>query len=324
MSFQNIIGQEFATHMLQGCLEQGRLQGGLLFTGPQGVGKKLMAETLAKAVNCEQLQTDSCDRCVSCLKIDRHVHPDIHLIESDESEIKIDDIRQLQREICLRPYEARFKVFILNDAHRLTAEASGALLKTLEEPPGNSLIILISDKPVLLFKTVVSRCKTVRFRPLEQERLQEVLINKHGLDLHRAHYLAYVSEGRLGCALRLKETDVLKEKNVVIDSFLFSRRSSFDHLSKEDRFKVREDLNILATWFRDIYCLKIGMPPQAIIHEDRKYDLLKVMDRFSFPELHEIMNAITRSIFYLEHNINIKLLLYDLRSQVWKGTSTSG
>lgn len=117
--------------MLQGCLEQGRLQGGLLFTGPQGVGKKLMAETLAKAVNCEQLQTDSCDRCVSCLKIDRHVHPDIHLIESDESEIKIDDIRQLQREICLRPYEARFKVFILNDAHRLTAEASGALFKNL-------------------------------------------------------------------------------------------------------------------------------------------------------------------------------------------------
>lgn len=324
MSFQNIIGQDFSIHMLQGYLEQGRLQGGLLFTGPQGVGKKLIAQTLAKAVNCEQLQMDSCDRCVSCLKIDRNIHPDVRLIESDESEIKIEDIRQLQREISLRPYEARMKVFILNDAQRLTAEASGALLKILEEPPGNSLIILISDKPALLFKTVVSRCKTLKFRPIERQHLQEVLMNKHGLDLHRAHYLAYVSEGQLGSALRLKETDCIREKNAVIDNFLFSRRPSFDHLSKEDRFKVREDLNILATWFRDIYCLKIGMPPSAIIHEDRKADLLKVSDRFSFPELNEIMNAITRSIFYLEHNINIKLLLYDLRSQVWKRPSTSG
>jgi len=310
--------------MLQSYLEQGRLQGGLLFTGPQGVGKKLIAQTLAKAVNCEQLQMDSCDRCVSCLKIDRNVHPDVRLIQSDESEIKIEDIRQLQREIFLRPYEARMKVFIINDAHRLTAEASGALLKTLEEPPANSLLILISDKPALLFKTIVSRCKRLKFRPLEQERLQEVLIKEHGLDLHRAHYLAYVSEGRLGRALRLKETDVLREKNAVIDNFLFRRKAQFDDLSKEDRGRIKEDLNILATWFRDIYLVKIGMPQAAVIHEDRKSDLLKVMGRFSFSELHEIMNAITRSIFYLEHNINIKLLLYNLKAQVWKGSSTSG
>lgn len=310
--------------MLQGYLEQGRLQGGLLFTGPQGVGKKLVAQTLAKAVNCEEGLMDSCDACASCLKIDRNQHPDVRLIQPDESEIKIDDIRQLQRVISLKPYEARMKVFILNDAHRLTAEASGALLKTLEEPPGNSLIILISDKPALLFKTIVSRCKTLKFRPLARERLQGVLMKEHGLDVHRSHYLAFISEGRLGSALRLKETDCMRQKNAVIDSFLFSRRSQFDHLSKEDRSKIKEDLNILATWFRDIYLVKIGIPHSDVIHEDRKGDLLKVMGRFSFSDLNEIMNAITRSIFYLEHNINIKLLLYDLRSQVWKGPSTSG
>ncbi|MFH1458001.1 MAG: DNA polymerase III subunit [Candidatus Omnitrophota bacterium] len=323
MSFQHILGQEPPIHMLQGYIEQGRLPGSLLFVGPEGVGKKLIAQTLAKALNCPEAILDSCDRCPSCLKIDRYQHPDIRVIRSQGAEIKIEDIRQLQRDMSLRPYEAKTKAFIIDDAHRLTAEASGALLKVLEEPPPNSLIILISDKPVLLFKTIVSRCRTLRFSPLTRVRLQEVLMKEHGLDLHRAHYLAFVSEGRLGSALRLKEADALREKNVVIDSFVFSRKSQFDHLAKEERFKIREDLNILATWFRDIYLVKIGMPHSEIIHNDRKDDLLRLMSRFSFLDLNEIMNTIARSIFYLEHNINSKLLLYALRGQVWKGQSTS-
>ena len=149
-------------------------------------------------------------------------------------------------------------------------------------------------------------------------------MKEYGLDVHRAHYLAFISEGRLGSALSLKETDVLREKNTVIDAFLFSRRTQFEHLSKEDRGKIKKDLNILATWFRDLYLVKVGMPVSSVIHEDRKGDLLKVKDGYSFSDLHDIMNAITRSIFLLEHNINIKLLLYELRGHVWKEPFMSG
>jgi DNA polymerase-3 subunit delta' len=324
MSFQNIKGQVQSIKILQACIEQDRVQGGLLFTGPEGVGKKLIAITLAKAVNCLEEGLDSCDQCPSCLKIEHNGHPDVHVIQSDGAEIKIENIRQLQRDISFKPYEARKKVFIIDNAHRLNPEASGALLKILEEPPQNSFIILISDKPALLFKTIVSRCKTLKFSPLPRALLQEFLKKEHGLDRYRAHYLAYVSEGRLGHALRLKETDALRMKNAVIDNFIFTRRLSFDSLSKQDRNEIREDLNILATWFRDIYLIKIGIPHLELIHDDRKEELLKLMSRFSFVELNEIMDSISRAIFYLERNINIKLLLYDLRSQLWKAQSTSG
>ncbi len=319
MSFSQIKGQELAQQILQGYTEQGRLQGGLLFVGPEGVGKKKAALTLAKAVNCAEGPLDSCDRCPSCLKIEKNQHPDIHLIAAEDSQIRIESIRQLKKDISFKPYEAEKSVFIIDDAHRLNAEASNALLKILEEPPRDSLIILVTDKPALLFKTILSRCKMVKYPPLPRERLQDILRKDYGLDFPGAHYLAYVAEGRFGRALKLKETDTLREKNAVIDQFLFVRNPSIEQLSKQEKEKIKSDLNILSTWFRDIYLIKVGMPHSEIIHEDRKSDLLKATSLFSFPELFEIMDSLVRAIHYLERNINTKLLLYDLRSQLWKG-----
>lgn len=320
MSFINIKGQEQPIRILQDYLKQGRLQGGLLFAGPEGVGKKLAAKTLAKAANCLNEDLDSCDRCPSCLKIENNQHPDVHVIQLEDSDIKIEYIRQLQREICLKPYEGRKKVFIIDNVHRLTAEASGALLKTLEEPPKNSLIILVSDKPALLFKTIISRCKTVKFLPLARIKLQEIFKQDYGLENPVAHFLAYFSEGRFGRALKYKETDIIKEKNAVIDGFIFSPQAGFEGLTQE-KDKIRGYLNILAAWFRDVYLIKIGMPHSEIINLDRKEDLLKLMSRFSFSALNEIMASLSDALFYLEHNINVKLLLYHLRSQLWKGQS---
>jgi len=316
MSFGAIRGQEQSINILQDSMEQGRLQGSLLFVGPEGVGKKLVAKTLAKAVNCLQDNLDSCDRCPSCLKIDNNQHPDVHMIQSDNAEIKIEYIRQLQRDISFKPYEGRKKVFMIDNAHRLTAEASSALLKILEEPPKNSLIILITDKPALLFKTIISRCKISKFYPLARIKLQEILEKNYDLNTPLAHFLAYFSEGRLGCALRLKERQAFTEKNAVIDNFVFSRRPQLNSLSKQDRDKIKNYLNILATWFRDVVLVKIGMPHSEIIHFDRKDDLLRLMSRFSLLDLNEIMDSISKAIFYLDRNINIKLLLYELSNSI--------
>lgn len=319
MSFQDIKGQDKTIGILKGYIGQSRLQGGYLFAGPEGVGKRLVAITLAKAVNCLETDADSCDTCASCKKIENNQHPDVHIIEASESEIKIEQIRQLQRDISFKPYEAKTKVFIIDNAHKLTAEASSCLLKILEEPPADSLIILVSDKPALLFKTIISRCKLLNFLPLPRRQLQDIFKKDFALDNNTAHFLAYFSEGRLGSALKLKDGDTLREKNRVIDTFVFSRNPNLDNLSIQNRQDIRNYLNILATWFRDIYLIKVGMPYSEIINYDRKEELLRVMSRFSFLDLNEILGSISDSIFYLERNINIKLLLYDLRSQLCRG-----
>jgi len=319
MSFKDIRGQDKSIQMLEGYIEQSRLEGGYLFVGPEGVGKKLVAKTVAKTVNCLEGGFDSCDRCASCRKIENNRHPDVHTIDSGDSEIKIEYIRRLQREINFKPYEGKVKVFIIDNAHKLTAEASNALLKILEEPPKNSLIILITDKPVLLFKTIISRCKILHFFPLRRIELKELLRKDYGLDDSMAHFLAYFSEGRIGRALGLKDTDILRDKNRIIDKFVFSKSLALESLAIQNKEDVRSFLNILATWFRDIYLIKIGAPHSEIINFDRKEELLRTMNRFSFSGLNEILNSISDSILYLEQNINIKLLLYNLGAQIWKG-----
>jgi len=318
MSFNSIKGQDKAINMLRGYIEQSRLEGGYLFAGPEGVGKKLVAKTLAKAVNCLSDNLDACEQCASCKKIENNQHPDVHFIEQADSEIKIEYIRGLQREMSLRPYEAKRKIFIIDNAHNLTAEASNCLLKILEEPPPSSLIILISDKPSLLFKTIISRCKVLKFPPFSRPALKEIIKNDYGLDNNTAHFLAYFSEGRLGRALKLKDTDIIREKNVIIDKLARFSKTDLGNLDIQNKDQIRSYLNILATWFRDIYLIKIGMPHSEIINFDRKDELLKIMSRFSFSDLNYILSSISDSIVYLNQNINNKLVLYNLGVQLCK------
>ncbi len=320
MAFRDIKGQARPIELFKGYLKTGNVPGAFLFCGPDGAGKYLSAINFAQALNCLVNKDDACGSCVSCVKIAGQAHPDIHEISAQDSdEIKIEQIRELKRSINLRPYEARRKVFIINDAHRLNPESSNALLKVLEEPPGSSLIILITAKLQLLFKTIISRCQLIRFYPLGREELRDILARDYSVPEAQAHYLSYYCEGRLGGALRLAESDSLAFKNSVIDGFVFSRGTSFiDELAKKERSQIAGQINILAGWFRDIYFAQIGMPAATFINLDREDGIFSAAARYSQSELNEIMTTLTKSLAYLEGNINTKLLLSNLRIEIWK------
>ena len=322
MSFGQIKGLNAPIEVLRSALECRRIPASYLFSGPEGIGKNLAAMTLAKAVNClEGDGVDPCDNCASCRKIDAGNHPDVHLIpprdkldEGGETgdTIKIEHVRQLQDSIYLRPYEGKYKVFIVDNAHLLTPDASNAFLKTLEEPPANSLIILITSKPRMLLSTIVSRCQRVRFASLPKDELGRMLVQEHGLDGPLSHYLAYFCEGRIGRALRLKDEDVLRNKNSVIDYFLSGSKASgvSEPLSKD---RMRESLGILASWLRDIYYLKVGMSEGELVHLDRRDELSSAADRYSLSELDSLFKMVCDTSVYLEQNINPRLLLNNMR-----------
>lgn len=310
--------------MLRNYLASGNYPHAYLFLGPDGVGKYLSALNFAKAINCLSGETraDSCDSCPSCARIDKGQHPDIHLIEPGETDIiKIEAIRELKSRIALKPFEARKKVFIINRAQRLNAEASNALLKVLEEPPQDSLIILIAQRQPLLFKTVVSRCQALRFSALRREELREILEREYHADGPRAHYLAYFCEGRLGGALALLENnDLLERKNRVIDEFAAAGNDFSSSGSPErDKRELKSALNILASWFRDICMLKSGMAEGELVNFDRGKELAALAGSYSLPQLQEAFASISGSLRYLEQNINPKLLVNNLKAQLWRG-----
>ncbi len=317
MRFDEILGQERVLSIIQSCLKNKRFSGAYLFSGPEAIGKKMAAKITAAALNCQDEFNPPCGSCSSCLKIQKDEHPDLHIIQNGQAQIKIEDIRGILRQANLRPYEGKAAVFIIDNAHKLNTEAANSLLKVLEEPPANVAIILITHKPQSIIKTVLSRCRMVKFACLPRVRLEEVLAKNYALDKATAHFLAYYAEGRLGLALRLKDEPLLQEKNKIYDDFL-SAKPLDRNITGQSKEQLHTALNILASWFRDVYLIKAGISEQEAINVDRQTDLLKAAGQYSYKQLDEIIWSIGESALYLEKNINSKLLVHNLGAQLWK------
>jgi DNA polymerase-3 subunit delta' len=179
MALRKIMGQDRALRILLGTLKRNKIPSATLLSGELGIGKRLAALNYAKAINCLQpVDFDCCDRCISCKKIDSGNHPDVTMIATDGDEIKIEAIRAIEDTLSFRTFEGRKKTVIIDDADRMNIYASNAFLKTLEEPPGDSLILLISSDPSRLPDTVRSRCMTVRFYPLTASSCKETVLEK--------------------------------------------------------------------------------------------------------------------------------------------------
>jgi DNA polymerase-3 subunit delta' len=168
-------GQEIALRQLRKALKSGRLSHAYLFSGPEGVGKRTAALGFAAALNCAGEEPDGCGVCPSCLKIAHSCHPDVQVVEPSGSSLKIDQIRGLQKNVNLSPMEGRYKVAVVNDADRLTVAAANSILKVLEEPPGQTVFVLITANEPAISATVVSRCRRIVFRPLSREVLRGML-----------------------------------------------------------------------------------------------------------------------------------------------------
>lgn len=209
MSFRAVQDQEVALRLITNMLERKRLSHALLFSGPSGVGKRLTAMETAKAVLCKSQGVDACDTCLSCRKIASGNHPDIKIL-APLKRSRIIDVSMIETAIemaSLKPFEADRRVFILLDAERMNATAQNRFLKTLEEPPGQSLFILTSEHARYLLPTIRSRCQTLRFRTLRQETIIDLLIQQRDLPRLQAEAIAGLAQGQASRALDLVDTE---------------------------------------------------------------------------------------------------------------------
>lgn len=333
MAFKNIIGQKKAINILLGTMARNRISSAYLFAGESGIGKKLTAINLAKTLNCLKpvqkcrsaeaqknenslspfelrdygtmgLDIDCCDECPSCKKIDSQTHPDFLMAAPEKGEIRIDEIRTIEAVISLAPYEGKRKVVIVDDAETMNPSAANAFLKTLEEPPPQSIIILISASPDRLPETIRSRCSRINFSPLAPEQCKEVIraIDNRDAEISDSQLstLSRLSMGRPGLAI---SSDLMEERD-----WFFKLFGEMSGGRNKETWADKEEMEL---WFnkafmllRDIAVLKITGKGDMLINTDLKDRFAEMSKTIEMKDIIDIYGRLSFLKGYLGFNLN--------------------
>jgi DNA polymerase III subunit delta' len=320
-----LIGHEKNRMVLLKLFSEGFVSGSYLFSGIESVGKKMMALWFAKLLNCPD-ENPPCEKCISCRKINGGIHPDVKMITREENKtvITIDQVRsQVIDEANYRPFEGKFRIFIIDDAHLLNEQAQNALLKTLEEPGETVIIILVTSRPSELLPTIISRCREIKFFPLPPGEIQAILGEISGVEPEKLGLLAHFSSGAPGKALQLAEDrDFWNRREELfgvleklpdgkLDDIL--RFCESYNISRTDVKALESTFEIMLSWFRDILFLKSDMDRESLVNDDYYINLNRVVFCFEPEDVLSIQNLILeiRKLVF-ENNLNIKMALQRL------------
>ena len=336
MPFSTITGHERPIGLLKAALGHGRLAHAYLFHGETAIGKRLTAVCLAQALNCERPSfadaQESCGLCRACQQIAARTYPDYVLVEPDREsaapQIKIEQVRDIEQQFIYRPLVGERKICVIDEADRMTIGAANALLKTLEEPPGHGLFILISSRPQALPVTIRSRCQSLRFTPPAQTQVEATLIVKRELPPTDARFLAMLTEGRIGEALTADLPDLRQRQRDCLE--LIGPRTlrsatavlaAAENLAKADRGV--EVLSWLRRWIRDVVLLHVGDDPDHILHLDQLSQLRDSAPQADLGILLELLKEIERIEQAATRHLNLHMALETILLRLREGLGLS-
>ena len=300
MYFENIIGQEFAKRYIINSLNKNRISHAYMFEGINGIGKHKFCVELSKILlKIENLENS----------------PDYIEINPSGSSIKISQIRELQSDIIIKPHK-NYKIYVINEAEKMTVEAQNALLKTLEEPPEYAIIILITENKETLLDTIKSRCEILKFTPLSIIDIQRYLIDKHNMDENKAKYISSFSRGSISKAIELINSEEFKNirSNIqnLIDLIIEGNIVEIlDLTSSLEQYKenIVDTLDIMITYFRDIMIIKENANREMIINIDQLIYLQNLNIKISYSQVSTIIDIIEGTKKKLNSNCNFNISL---------------
>jgi DNA polymerase-3 subunit delta' len=320
MGFADIIGHEKQLELLRRALANARLHHAYLFVGPEGVGKRTVALSVAKAVHCGESRNDFCGGCANCARILDGNHADVRLIQPlpGKKEIGIQQIRQMEKELNYRSFSGPRKIMIIDSAALLNVPAQNALLKTLEEPPQDSLLILIAPNGGVLLPTVRSRCLSIFFGPLPGDLIARHLVVVHGCAPEDARVLAAMAMGSLGGAMNLRNETVPEMRRRWIESVGPLKRGDYrgainaaEALSanREESLKF---LEWLQSWYRDLLVHGVTGGTQELINLDMAREIERRATIRPLEEIAELMGVAAGTAARIQRNLNRRMILENL------------
>ena len=317
------VGHDLALNVLRRSLVEGRMSHAYLLAGSSGVGKMTLARDIARAANCLGDERP-CGECEQCSRIEGGLHADVQVValESQRAGIGIEQVRRVQQDAALTPYEGRSRVFIVDGAEHLTAEAANSLLKTLEEPPDRVVLILLTSNVEALPETVVSRCQRLELRPIAVELVSQELQSRYGADDASADEAAKLSRGLMGWAVGAvtdpQFLERLDERLQAVEDTLgsgledrFAYAMDLASTFARAREQGRDELALWLEWWRDVLLAREGLPELAV-YLSRAGGIEEVAGRLTTVQVVRAISAIRATMGYLDRNANARLALENL------------
>lgn len=316
--FRDIVGQEQIKEHLQNALESGKISHAYIINGEKSSGKEFIAKVFAMALQCEAGGTEPCQECHSCKQALSANQPDIIRVTHEKpNTISVDDIRaQINNDVAIKPYSSRYKVYILNEAEKMTQQAQNALLKTLEEPPEYAVILLLTANVNSLLPTILSRCVVLNMKPVSDSQVKKYLMEQLQIPDYKAEVCVAFARGNVGKAKSLATSEDFENvKNEALSLLKYIRDMELHEIITaikkitEYKLEINDYLDIMAIWYRDILLFKATKDANHLIFREELPSLRQAATRSSYEGIENIIKALDKAKARLNANVNFDLTM---------------
>ena len=318
LGFSEILGHEAVKINLQKAIKYNRVSHGYLIVGEEGMGKKTLADAFALSLLCEKGGTEGCMACHACKQMLSKNHPDcIYVTHEKPGSIGVEDIRgQINATVAIKPYSSPRKVYIMNEGEKMTVQAQNALLKTLEEPPEYTVILILTTNVESLLPTILSRCVVLNMKPVKDREVKQFLMETMQIPDYKANICTAFARGNIGKAKILassEDFDRVKEEAVTLLKYINDMEISeiVTAIKKINEYKldINDYFDILSIWYRDVLLFKATHDVNHLIFREEIQYIRKVADRSTYEGIEIIIRALEKSKQRLNANVNFDLTM---------------
>lgn len=316
--FSDIIGQEQIKEHLTNALSTGKISHAYIINGEKSSGKEFIARVFAMALQCEKGGTEPCQECHSCKQALSDNHPDIiRVMHEKPNTISVDDIRaQVNNDVGIKPYSGPHKVYIINEAEKMTVQAQNAILKTLEEPPEYAVILLLTTNVNSLLPTILSRCVVLNMKPVSDELVKKYLMEQLQVPDYKAEVCVSFARGNIGKAKALASSEDFENvKTEAISLLKYIKDMELNEIIaavkkvNEYKLEVSDYLDICAIWYRDLLLFKATNDVNHLVFREEIQALRTAAKRSSYEGIENILKALETAKKRLDANVNFELTM---------------
>ncbi len=316
--FAQIYGHDMIKEHLQKGIELNKVSHAYIFNGSLGSGKKTIAQLFAKTLQCNEGGTEPCNECHSCIQADSGNQPDIIWLRHEKpASIGVDDIReQLIGDMQIKPYSSKYKIYIIDEAEKLTVQAQNALLKTIEEPPSYGIVILLTTNADIFLQTIISRCVKLDFKPVSDELVKKYLRDNYDVTDYECRFAVAFAQGNIGRAITIVTSDEFAQlRDEVMHVIKYAKDMTIAEMMAEIKsiahYKLTIDdyLDLMAMWYRDVLIFKSTNDTNRLIFKDEMPLIKEHAVACSYEGLDDILNSIDKVKIRLKANVNFDLVI---------------